>query len=106
MCSSDSKCDKPSSNGSNGNSGTGYSSSDPVLKLKSTAESLTLQLSSLQNDISDLKDKDFNRDRWVNKKCVTCSKSVNSRCTHCYLCGSNKYYAKNYDKNQHHGQGN
>ena len=88
VCSSDPKHNKASSNnGSNGKSGIGDSSSDRVLKLTSVVESLTLQLLSLQNDICDLKDKDVNRDRQVNKKCVTCSKNVNSRCTHCYLCG-------------------
>ena len=105
VCSSDPKRNKASSNSSNGNSGIGGSSSDPVLKLTSIVH-LTLQFSSLQNDICDLKDKDFNRDKLVNKKCVTCIKNVNSRCTHCYLCGSNKHYARNCSKNQHHGQGN
>ena len=104
---SDPKNNKASSNSSNGNSGIGDSSSEPPLKLTSIAESLTLQLLSLQNDTSDLKDKDFNRDRRVNRKCVICNKTnVNSRCTHCYLCGLKKHYARNCNKNQHYGQGN
>ena len=107
MCSSDPKHSKASSNDStSGNSGIGDSSSAPVLKLTSIVEYLTFQLLSLQNDICDLKDKDVNKDRQVNKTCVTCKKNVTSRCTHCYLCGSNKHYVRNCDKNQHHGQGN
>ena len=49
MCSSDLKGNKANSNSSNGNSGIGDSSSDSVLKLTSVVESLTLQLSSLQD---------------------------------------------------------
>ena len=79
MGSPDPKRNKASGNGSNGNSGIGDSSSDPVLKLKSIVESLTLQLSSLQDELCDLKDKDFNRERRISKKCVTCNKTnVNS----------------------------
>ena len=48
VCSSDPKHNKASSNdSSNRNSGIGDSSSDPVLKLTSIVESLTLQLSYL-----------------------------------------------------------
>ena len=49
MCSSDLKGNKANSNSSNGNSGIGDSSSDSVLKPTSVVESLTLQLSSLQD---------------------------------------------------------
>ena len=52
VCSSDPKHNKASGNDiSNGNSRIGDSSSNPVLKLTSIVESLTLHLSSLQNDI-------------------------------------------------------
>ena len=107
VCSPDPKSNKASSNSSDGDSGIGGFSSDPVLKLTAVIESLTLQLSSLQNDICGLNDKDLNRDRLVHKKCKTCNKAnVNSRYTHCYLCESNRNYTRNCDKNQHHCQGN
>ena len=98
VCSPDPKSNKASSNSSDGVSGIGDFSSDPVLKLTAAIESLTLQLSSLQNDICDLNDKDLNRDRRVHRECKTCNKTnVNSRCTHCYLCESNKNYTRNCD---------
>ena len=88
-----------------GKMGDTQSVSDPIVKLSSMVESLTLQLSSLQNEICNMKSSNYDGSRGI-VKCKYCIENNINRCYHCYLCGSDRHYARQCKKGKDGKQGN
>ena len=75
---------------------------DTTSKLVSAVESLTKQLSSLQNDFDDLRKGNVNK-RYM---CADCKSKGSRLCNHCFHCGSTNHIARNCSNKHKSGQGN